>query len=268
METAEHIAALRAQGAALGRAARCADPAATVPACPGWRVPDLVRHQGQVHRWATGYLTERRLTPVPIEDVPTPPDAALHDWYDEGFAALLDALESAPADLECWSFLAGSPSPVAFWARRQAHETAVHRVDAEAALGSGAAYGTGTDAGSGAGAGFDAAFAADGVDELLRGFHARERSRVRTDPPRTLHIRALDAPAGAPGGWLVRLSADHPRTELTGADAEPGAPADCTVTGTAAALYLALWNRGPYEALEVGGDASLLELWRRTGAIV
>jgi uncharacterized protein (TIGR03083 family) len=266
METAEHIAALRTEGAALGRAARCADPAAEVPGCPGWRVPDLVRHQGQVHRWATGYLTDRRLVPVPIEDVPTPPDAALHDWYDEGLAALLGALESAPADLECWSFLAGSPSPVAFWARRQAHETAVHRVDAEAALGS--FSGTGAGAGAGADAGLDAAFAADGVDELLRGFHARERSRVRTDPPRTLHVRALDAPAGGPGGWLVRLSAAHPRTVLTGVDAALDAPADCTVSGTAAALYLALWNRGPYEALDVAGDASLLELWRRTAAIV
>jgi hypothetical protein len=40
------------------------------------------------------------------------------------------------------------------------------------------------------------------------------------------------------------------------------------VHGTAEELYLALWNRGPYERLEISGDASIMELWRRTAAIV
>jgi len=39
-------------------------------------------------------------------------------------------LASAPPDLDCLTFLA-APSPLAMWARRQAHETAIHRVDAE-----------------------------------------------------------------------------------------------------------------------------------------
>lgn len=43
--------------------------------------------------------------------------------------------------------------------------------------------------------------------------------------------------------------------------------ADCTVSGTAADLYLALWNRATYEKLEVSGDTSLVALWQRTGAI-
>ena len=60
------------------------------------------------------------------------------------------------------------PSPLAFWARRQAHETAVHRYDAQSA----APGGPPAPAGA-----FDPAFAADGVDELIMGFAARRRYR-------------------------------------------------------------------------------------------
>jgi hypothetical protein len=35
---------------------------------------------------------------------------------------------------------------------------------------------------------------------------------------------------------------------------------DVTVTGTAEALYLALWNRG--DEIEVSGDDTLLDRWR------
>lgn len=34
--------------------------------------------------------------------------------------------------VDCWTFL-DAPSPLAFWARRQAHETAIHRADAQLA---------------------------------------------------------------------------------------------------------------------------------------
>ena len=63
-----------------------------------------------------------------------PPDAELAAGSRQGCAALADALAAAPADLECWTFLR-APSPLAMWARRQAHETAIHRVDAELAAG-------------------------------------------------------------------------------------------------------------------------------------
>ena len=39
-----------------------------------------------------------------------------------------------PTTCECWTFLP-APSPRAMWARRQAHETAIHRVDAQLAAG-------------------------------------------------------------------------------------------------------------------------------------
>ncbi|WP_407639030.1 maleylpyruvate isomerase family mycothiol-dependent enzyme [Actinacidiphila yeochonensis] len=165
----------------------------------------------------------------------------------ESHRRLLDVLADAPADLDCWHFFA-APSALEFWSRRQAHETTVHRVDAELALGVEPSP-------------VAADFAADGVEELLAGFHSRERSRVRTAYPRTLRMRAQDVPGAQ---WLVHLSDAPPRTERDDAGERP---ADCTVAAPAGQLYLALWNRASYEELAVEGDGSLIDLWRRTSAI-
>jgi uncharacterized protein (TIGR03083 family) len=255
METAEFIETLRREGRLLAAAAARAGLPAPVPTCPGWRVRDLLGHTGAVHLWAADYVLTGRAEPHEPDDA-FPPDAELVDWYGRTHAGLTRALAAAPAGLACWTFLP-APSPLAFWARRQAHETTVHRMDAEAALGL-------------PGAGVDPAFAADGVDELLTGFHARRRSRVRTDRPRTLLVRAVDTGHH----WLVRLSQEPPVTRRGPADAADGADgtgaedtADCTVSGTAAGLYRALWNRGSYDALAIEGDDSLVELWRRTAAV-
>lgn len=242
--TTDFIEVLRQEGPLLADAAQGAGLEAAVPPCPGWKVRDLLVHTGAVHRWAADYVlgggTERT-----ERDETAPADAELVDWYRGLHGRLVDALSAAPADTTCWSFLP-APSPLAFWARRQAHETTVHRIDAESALGS-------------VRSAVDGAFAADGIDELLTGFHARARSRVRTAAPRTLLVRSLDTGHD----WLVRLSSEPPVTERSAGHAK----ADCTLSGEAADLYLALWNRGRYASLAVEGDRSLVELWRRTGAV-
>src|SRR5207253_4063893 len=56
-----------------------------------------------------------------------PADAALLAWFRDGHAALVGTLESAPPDLKCFTFLP-APSALAFWARRQAHETGIHQI--------------------------------------------------------------------------------------------------------------------------------------------
>src|SRR5207302_9156046 len=102
---------------------------------------------------------------------------------------LVETLRSADPEVRCWSFLP-APSPLAFWARRQAHETAIHRVDAESP--------------NGAITPFDTALAADGVDEMLFGFLGRPSTDDGSGPerPMTLHLHATDTD----GEWLVRLS--------------------------------------------------------------
>ena len=178
MEVAVHIDALRAEGGRTAAAVELAGPGAAVPTCPEWVVRDLVRHLGGVHRWATGYVADARteVWPVGLDEVvgTWPDDADLAGWLLEGCEALAAALAAAPADLQCWTFLR-APSPLAMWARRQAHETAVHRVDAELAAG-------------GPPAPFAAPFAADGVDELLSCFVPRRSTGLRAETPATLAV--------------------------------------------------------------------------------
>ncbi|WP_172381672.1 maleylpyruvate isomerase family mycothiol-dependent enzyme [Streptomyces sp. MNP-20] len=242
MEIAEHIEILDREGRLLARAAEEAGTAAAVPTCPGWRVRDLVRHTGVVHRWAAAFVADAHPSFRSLQEEPALDGADLVAWFREGHAQLVAALTAAPADLRCWTFLP-APSPLAFWARRQANETAVHRVDAESARG-GTPTAVGTD------------FAVDGIDELLRGFHARPKSRLRTPEPRVLRIRATDAKEA----WTVHLSAEVPVTEHGDT-----LPADCEVAGQAAYLYLALWNRLPFP--QITGDTALATLWRETAGV-
>lgn len=131
MEPVDHIRAPEPDGHALAAAADRARLHARVPSCPGWKVRELLRHFGYVHRWA---------------------------------------------------------ATLAFWARWQADETAIHRADAELASGQVIA--------------FAPEFAADGVDELVIGFSTTleqigtlfARGRQRQVHPSDPHgLRALPA---------------------------------------------------------------------------
>jgi uncharacterized protein (TIGR03083 family) len=242
VEVAEHIAAIRRDGPLLRAAAASAGPDAAVPSCPGWTVRDLVRHLGGVHRWATSIVATPRTEPWPVdlEEVvgSWPDDATLLDWFDDGCQGLAAALERARPDLACWTFLR-APSPLAMWARRQAHETAMHRVDVELAAGAQVTQ-------------FTAPFAADGVDELLTCFITRGSSALRADEPRTLGVRCTDAA----DNWLVRIGPDAARTTPIGTDTP-----DCTLSGRAADIHLALWSRPELAALAIEGDESVLDLF-------
>lgn len=232
------IATVHAEGLLLGDAADRAGLAAPVPTCPGWTVRELLLHVGQVHRWAALIIGEARETrPVlywpddPNADQPS--DDGLLDWYRDGHAQLVHALRAAPVDLACWAFLP-APSPLAFWARRQAHETTVHRADADRATGPGTS------------APIDAEVAADGIDELVVGWAPGSR-KLRADTDRTLCVQATDVEAQ----WLVRIGPDKPTAERTASPAS----AELTVSGPADHLYLALWHRQPWDGLTVTGDA-------------
>ncbi len=194
MDVATHIEALRADGDRMAAASRAADPGAPVPTCPEWAVRDLVRHMGGVHRWATAYVAEARpeYSPIDLEELVGgwPTDADLADWFVAGHTALVGALTEAPADLECWSFLP-APSPLAMWARRQAHETAIHRVDAELSAGMDPHP-------------FVPSFAADGVDELLTCFVPRRSTGLRAERPATLAVSCADDDAA----WVLTIGPD------------------------------------------------------------
>ena len=248
----EHTKLVRLEGLNFAAAARRGEWDAPVPACPGWDLRDLVRHLGEIHLWAAANVAQRPGATLDLEDrselaiswpdlaVFWPADDDLIDWYLQTNANLVDVLESAPADVAADTFVP-APSPLAMWARRQAHETAVHRFDAENT--------TGTTAG------FDPVFAADGVSELLYGFYENvprpESKTIPLERDQTIHVHAHDTGSD----WYMTLG----RRSIARAHAD--APIDLTVTGTASDLYLALWNRGDDSTITATGDRNLLETW-------
>ena len=247
MDVSEHVRQLRSDGERFASALEGANLESVVPTCPDWTVRDLAVHLGSVHRWATAYVRDG--LDVPDADLeatagPPPSDGGLPEWFRDGVGALASALRDAPADLSCWTFL-DAPSPRAFWARRQAHETAIHRVDLEGVAGPIGA--------------FPPAFAADGIDELLFRFLGRPGRAPRVAAPVTLRLEAVDAPRA----WNVGLTTE--RFDLS--SDVPVDLADAVVRGTASDLYVLLWNRGRTDGLEMRGDASALDSWSSSVAV-
>ena len=237
MEIDEHIDQLAAEGPRLADAAQSAGLDAAIPGCPGWQVRDLVTHVGGVHRWAASIVGGALAgnDDVMSDQVGTgPADRLLIGWFRDGHRVLVQTLRDAPGDLACFTFLP-APCPLAFWARRQAHETAIHRADAQAACRSASP--------------FDHALALDGIDEILTGFAARPR----TLPPGTLRIEpAGDAP------WLVTLG---PRGVTATRPRGQDMPADVIVRGSATGIYLWLWNRPA--VVTITGDAAIADRWQQ-----
>jgi uncharacterized protein (TIGR03083 family) len=244
VEIKQHMAALTSDGRLLLDAVKAAGLDAAVPTCPGWRVRDLLAHVHYVHGWATAYIGDAltEMVPEPQEAellAGAPADDVLLARFEEGHAALVEALTSAPSDLRCWTFLPAS-SPLVMWARRQAHETAIHRVDAELAAGRSPTA-------------FDAEFAADGVDELLLGFLGRAQLSTNEDAVLgTIGLEARDRPER----WSVRLRTNSVETTRGITDCE------LRVRATAADLYLVLWNRPPSSEPDLIGAAELFDVWR------
>ncbi len=252
METVEHIDSLRLQGALLADAAVRAGLDAPVPPCPAWQVKDVLRHTGFVHRWAARHITER---PDAVLDGPSEEeilrggatDAELLAWFRAGHAALVETLSQADPGLVCPVFMA-APSPLAFWARRQAHETAIHRADAECAAGMMPEY--------------PADFADDGIDELITGFGGRRKYRPQAGAAadgQLLRVVATDTG----GAWSIETCQGRlePRRETA---PNLAGRAACTVSGPACGLYLYLWNRAdPAGAgVTITGDLALLASWQ------
>ncbi len=139
MEVSDYVDAVELEGGRLLLEARAAGLDAEVPHCPGWTVRRLLAHVGFVHGWAADYVAGAvtEMVDEPSEEqmfADAPDGERLFEWAAGQHRRLVTALRDAPADLECWTFLP-APTPLSMWARRQAHETAIHRVDAQQAAG-------------------------------------------------------------------------------------------------------------------------------------
>jgi len=231
-----------------------ADLTRTVPTCPDWTLRQLATHLGRAQRWAAEIVVTRSAQPIPFREVPDgriPDDAARHaPWLRAGAERLVTAMRQAGSD-PVWTF--AGMLPASFWARRMAHETAVHRADAELAAGRRPA--------------FPPDLAADAIDEWL-GFLCAPAPG--DEDPRlgalsdgaVLHIHATDQGLASDdqhrgGEWLVRR--EGPQIVV-----EPGhGKGDVAVRGPAGALLLVLMRRVPPDdpQVQVLGDAELLDRW-------
>ncbi len=198
---------------------------AAVTACPGWDVARLISHVGRVHRWAAAVLRDGADAARQMPREPRPDNEHLADWYRDGRDRLLAELDARDLDAEA-DVLTGRGT-VRFWLRRQAHEVAMHRWDAQDAVSAGGATP------------FEPGLAADGIDEWLRVFVPRHLGRRGEVPPElngaTLRLHCTDSAGPDP---VLRLTGTQPAIEADSA-------ADATLSGTAADLLLTVWHRPP-----------------------
>lgn len=227
-----HIADQAGRLAEIATTAAPADPARPVPTCPGWTLRDLLAHLDDGHRWARRLFGDRSAGQEDTSD----PEAAS---FASGTRRFLAALNAADPSTPAAGHDPADPT-LRYWLRFEAHEHAIHRLDAELALD--------RDAGP-----FARDLAADGIG-LVTAVELPRRLRTgRVDAaglePVLLAAAAdaadLGAPASPAGVWLIAAS--------------PSATADdavARVAGTADALYRLVWGRRPLDgpALAVTGD--------------
>ncbi|MDE0928535.1 MAG: maleylpyruvate isomerase family mycothiol-dependent enzyme [Acidimicrobiales bacterium] len=228
MDRSDYLTHLEADGRAFIEACQ-AVPAAPVAACPEWTNTELLGHLAMVWRFALAQVTAADASNPTGPDIPEgdTPAAALTDVL----AAFAEVDLAAPA----WNW---SPNlTAAFWVRRMAHETAVHRWDAQQAAGTPQPI--------------DPVLASDTlaeVVEVMAQFH--RKGKVEDFPAGSLHLHGTDADAEwllVPGPEGLVVTQEH-------------AKADVAAKGTTSNLALWLWGRGQGD-LTCFGDQDLLDAW-------
>lgn len=242
-----------AQTGLLTTCVKGADLTVPVPSCPGWTAARLLRHLGDVQRWAATAVRTRAAGPLPVEhsrDLPADAGddpAVLGPWLADGAAELAGTLRDAGPSTPVWTPVPGGTTD--FYARRFTHETAIHRADAILAIGSEYTL--------------DEDVALDAVDEWLElgslpmHFEVHPQMRELLGPGRTVHVHATDTRPQAAAEWLIDLSGDA----ITWRRAHEKAAV--AIRGPLTDLLLVIYKRRAPSAdgLEVFGDTALLEFW-------
>jgi uncharacterized protein (TIGR03083 family) len=195
-----------------------------VPSCPGWTTNDLAKHMGHVYLGQayvveTGVKAEAKehLTPYARTD-------DVLEFMGWGFAAIIKALDLARPERKTWSWH-HSDNTVDFWFRRMAHETVIHRIDAELACDSVTTI--------------PEDLALDGVDEVLDFLPLL--GSWESAPNQAFGIVSICALGSKQAThWDIEFTADY----ATVTNAESVNPlARLTISGTPEAMDLYLWGR-------------------------
>src|SRR5947209_14439376 len=233
-------------------------PLPRIPGCPDWNMADLLIHLGYVHRLQGNRVRARmrenhqyteeeweQVVQLPRQYLEwvengSPSDVAIPDelltWFQDGVALLLDTLEHVSPDEPIGTWF--PPNQTAgFWQRRMAQETAVHRWDAQSAVGREQPV--------------EPELARDGIDEVLDVMVPMRREWVtpRESAGESYHFHATDID----GEWVVRFEPSGLQVS------REHAKANVAVRGTASDLLLFMWGRLPADRLEVLGDRAVLD---------
>jgi len=242
------LGALRSDGPAFRAAASAADADTAVPTCPEWTVPELVRHLGAAYSWATGHAV-RGVTSAPERTLAdaaaaAPPWPGTLDWWDEEYGRTVERMEALDPEAPAWNPMP-MPKKAAFWHRRLAHHTAVHRWDAQVAVGA-------TEP-------IEAKLAADGINEVVDTLLPGGHRKGPADRQGVVHLAATDVAQE----WYVRLRGPGIALLDTGTLLDTDDHhTRVAAAGTASDLLLALYGRVGFDVLDLTGDASLLTALR------
>jgi uncharacterized protein (TIGR03083 family) len=242
LSAVDYLSAIRQEAAAISAAASIG---LTTPILryPGWTVLDLITHTGGVHRWVTALVRERSQERIPRHSYvhEMPPHQAI-GWFETGVRELLATLESTDPETAVWAL--SDDRTVAFWHRRMAHETALHRWDAQLA--------------HGAPVPIDPDLAVSALGESLDIYvTGRLDGQDISGAGETVLLQCTDRPAG----WRIALQPSAVQVEsLANADDT----ADAEISAGASDLWLFVMGRLPISALKATGGQSASRLLVRT----
>lgn len=222
-----------------------------VPSCPGWTVQDLLEHLGTVQR--------RGIARIGSDTDPTGYDLMLPSessemlaWFNSGWSQLYDCFEKKPPEYPTWNW-SGKNQTLGWLIRRQAHEAAIHRYDAELArIGLPNVNALKSLPIESIPSGFSPQFAKDGIDERLE-ITIGGRANLNFSLPGSIHLHATDIDAE----WTVTISDGIINIDKS------HKKADAAIRATASELYLWSWGRLPVEMLEYFGDLDVIEAWKK-----
>jgi uncharacterized protein (TIGR03083 family) len=204
-------------------------------------VRDLVRHIAEVYEHK---IECTRLNRAPDPWPPAwPSDRDPIEWLDDAHGRLQEMFERSEPSTPSATWWPPDQT-VGFWARRMAHETAVHRVDAE--LATGVADPT-----------VDPDLAVDGIDEILDLMLAGDWSEEPHDASTGQRV----AVATAGGTRLITL---EPESVAVSREVDR---ADARIEGDPSSVLLWLWGRVPDERIERSGDLDAIRVLRSRLAI-
>jgi len=195
-----------------------------VPSCPGWSTNDLAKHMAHVYL-GQAFVVETGNQAANKEHLaPYPRTENYLEFMSWGFEAITKALDINRPERPTWSWHYSDRS-VDFWFRRMAHETVIHRIDAEQAVG--------------AVTSIDEALALDGVDEVLD-FLPLLGSWPEAPNVDFGIVSIIATTKNGSKIWDLNFT-EHLAT--ISAAAEPNAAARLVICGDAEAMDLYLWGR-------------------------